>query len=117
MAEDTGRMYPEMWARVAAILMFVGFNLTFFPQFILGYLGMPRRYHTYPPELQVLERAVVRRRFDPGGRLSAAAAVSRLVAVPGQARAGQSLARDGAGMADRLAAAEAQFRAHAGRDA
>jgi cytochrome c oxidase subunit 1 len=49
----TGRLYPEMWARVAAILMFVGFNLTFFPQFILGYLGMPRRYYVYPPEWQV----------------------------------------------------------------
>jgi cytochrome c oxidase subunit 1 len=50
----TGRMYPEMIARGAALLMFVGFNLTFFPQFILGYEGMPRRYHAYPPEFQVL---------------------------------------------------------------
>jgi cytochrome c oxidase subunit I len=50
----TGRMYPEMWARVAAVLVFVGFNLTFFPQFILGYLGMPRRYHAYTEEFQVL---------------------------------------------------------------
>jgi cytochrome c oxidase subunit I len=50
----TGRMYPEMWARVAAVTVFVGFNLTFFPQFLLGYLGMPRRYHTYPEEFQVL---------------------------------------------------------------
>src|SRR5713101_7849616 len=50
----TGRMYPEYLARVAAVVLFVGFNLTFFPQFILGYLGMPRRYHTYPPEFQVL---------------------------------------------------------------
>jgi len=50
----TGRLYPEMWARAAAVLIFFGFNLTFFPQFILGYLGMPRRYHAYPPEFQVL---------------------------------------------------------------
>jgi cytochrome c oxidase subunit I len=50
----TGRIYPEMWARVAALIMFIGFNLTFFPQFILGYLGMPRRYFSYAPEFQVL---------------------------------------------------------------
>jgi cytochrome c oxidase subunit 1 len=49
-----GRMYPDMIARAAALLMFLGFNLTFFPQYILGYLGMPRRYHAYPPEFQVL---------------------------------------------------------------
>ncbi len=50
----TGRMYSEPWAKAAAIVMFLGFNLTFFPQFILGYLGMPRRYFVYPPEFQVL---------------------------------------------------------------
>ncbi len=50
----TGRMYPEAWARVAAIIVFTGFNLTFFPQFVLGYLGMPRRYHAYSEEFQVL---------------------------------------------------------------
>ncbi len=49
----TGRMYPQAWARFTAILAFFGFNLTFFPQFILGYLGMPRRYQSYPPEFQV----------------------------------------------------------------
>src|SRR5207237_7929428 len=49
----TGRIYPEYWARAAAILIFFGFNMTFFPQFILGMLGMPRRYHTYDPALQV----------------------------------------------------------------
>jgi cytochrome c oxidase subunit 1 len=49
----TGKRYPEPWARFAAIIMFFGFNLTFFPQFIMGYLGMPRRYHVYPPEFQV----------------------------------------------------------------
>ncbi len=50
----TGRLYPDGWARFSAILIFVGFNLTFFPQYILGYLGMPRRYHVYPAEFQVL---------------------------------------------------------------
>jgi len=50
----SGRLYPEGWGRVAAIIIFVGFNLTFFPQFILGYLGMPRRYHYYPEEFQIL---------------------------------------------------------------
>ncbi|HEX4112920.1 MAG TPA: cbb3-type cytochrome c oxidase subunit I [Stellaceae bacterium] len=49
----TGRLYSEIWARFAAILIFFGFNVTFFPQFVLGYLGMPRRYHAYAPELQV----------------------------------------------------------------
>jgi cytochrome c oxidase subunit 1 len=50
----SGRIYPEGWAKFAALIIFVGFNLTFFPQFILGYLGMPRRYHVYPEEFQVL---------------------------------------------------------------
>src|SRR5213593_2077266 len=50
----TGRLYPKSLSQFAAIILFVGFNLTFFPQFILGYMGMPRRYHNYPPEYQVL---------------------------------------------------------------
>jgi cytochrome c oxidase subunit 1 len=50
----TGRLYSTFWSKVAALLIFVGFNATFFPQFLLGYMGMPRRYHTYPPEFQVL---------------------------------------------------------------
>jgi cytochrome c oxidase subunit I len=50
----TGRMYADTWARIAAVLIFLGFNLTFFPQYLLGVQGMPRRYHTYPPEFQVL---------------------------------------------------------------
>ena len=49
----TGRLYPEFAGKLAAIITFAGFNLTFFPQFILGYLGMPRRYHAYPPEFQM----------------------------------------------------------------
>src|ERR1700726_1988965 len=50
----SGRLYPEGWAKFACLLVFAGFNLTFFPQFILGYLGQPRRYHAYAPEFQVL---------------------------------------------------------------
>ncbi len=52
----SGRMYPEGWGRLAALLVFVGFNLTFFPQFILGYMGMPRRYwdYSHSPEFQIL---------------------------------------------------------------
>jgi cytochrome c oxidase subunit I len=50
----TGRLYDEMWSKIAAVIIFFGFNLTFFPQYILGYLGMPRRYHVYPPDFQIL---------------------------------------------------------------
>jgi cytochrome c oxidase subunit 1 len=50
----SGRMYPERLAKAAALTVFLGFNLTFFPQFVLGWLGMPRRYAAYPPEWQFL---------------------------------------------------------------
>ncbi len=50
----TGRMYSEFWGKISAMLVFIGFNLTFFPQFIVGYQGMPRRYASYPAEFQVL---------------------------------------------------------------
>ncbi len=50
----TGRLYPAFWSKFSAIVIFVGFNLTFFPQFLLGYLGMPRRYYQYPDDFQVL---------------------------------------------------------------
>lgn len=49
----TGKIYSEAWARFAAITMFLGFNTTFMPQYIMGVAGMPRRYHVYPPEYQV----------------------------------------------------------------
>jgi cytochrome c oxidase subunit I len=49
----TGKLYPDWLGRIAAVVLFLGFNLTFFPQFLLGYLGMPRRYYAYAPEFQV----------------------------------------------------------------
>src|ERR1700678_2054948 len=51
----TGRMYPEKISQLAAVVTFIGFNFTFFPQFLVGMLGMPRRYAAYPPEFQVLK--------------------------------------------------------------
>ncbi len=49
----TGRMYSQWWSRLSALIIFFGFFLTFLPQFVVGYNGMPRRYHSYPPEFQV----------------------------------------------------------------
>ena len=49
----SGRMYSDWWSKVAAMIIFVGFFLTFLPQFVLGYAGMPRRYHRYPEEYHV----------------------------------------------------------------
>src|SRR5213594_3686262 len=49
----TGRLYPEKLGQLAALVTYIGFNLTFFPQFVMGYLGMPRRYHAYAPEFQI----------------------------------------------------------------
>ena len=51
-----GRMYSELWAKIACLVIFLGFNLAFFPQFILGTRGMPRRYARYNPEFQGLHQ-------------------------------------------------------------
>ena len=50
----TGKLYPEIPARIAAVVLFLGFNFTFFPQYLLGTAGLPRRYATYPLEFQNL---------------------------------------------------------------
>jgi cytochrome c oxidase subunit 1 len=52
----TGRMYSERWGVTAFVLVIIGFNLTFFPQFIMGTHGMPRRYYNYPPEFTFLNQ-------------------------------------------------------------
>ena len=51
-----GRMYSETWARVACLIIFAGFNLTFLPQFLLGTQGMPRRYARYMQQYQSLHQ-------------------------------------------------------------
>ena len=84
----SGRLYPEGWARLAALIVFIGFNLTFFPQFILGYLGMPRRYYQYPAGIPGAECALDRRRNGARRRLSAAHDLLPVVDALRQARAG-----------------------------
>ena len=105
----TGRMYPEGMSKLAAVITFIGFNLTFFPQFILGYLGMPRRYAAYPPEFQVLNVLLDRRRHGAGRRLPAADALSDVVAEVRRDCGQQSVAGHGAGVADSVAAADREF--------
>ena len=51
-----GKLYNERWAKIACLIIFVGFNWTFFPQFLLGTQGMPRRYARYEAEYQPLHR-------------------------------------------------------------
>ncbi len=52
----TGKMFSELWGKVSCLLVFVGFNLTFLPQFVLGSRGMPRRYARYDLEFQELHQ-------------------------------------------------------------
>ncbi len=80
----SGRMYPEGWARAAAVIVFLGFNLTFFPQFILGYLGMPRRYWSYGEEFHVLNVM-----STAGASILAAGYLIPLVYLLGSLRYGQ----------------------------
>jgi cytochrome c oxidase subunit 1 len=49
-------MYPELPSQIAAVLIFIGFNVTFFTQFVLGSRGMPRRYYDYLPEFTSLHQ-------------------------------------------------------------
>ena len=88
----TGRMYPEWPARIGAAIVFIGFNLTFFPQFIVGYLGMPRRYHVYPPEFQVLNVMSTAGASILGVGYLLPLTLPALVAALRRGRAGQSVA-------------------------
>ncbi|MEW6651985.1 MAG: cytochrome c oxidase subunit I [Bacteroidota bacterium] len=50
-----GKMYNDRLARIAVALFFIGFNMLYFPKFILGYMGMPRRYYDYLPQFEPLQ--------------------------------------------------------------
>ena len=71
----TGRMYNDLWGKISAAVVFVAFNLTFFPQFILGTKGMPRRYYDYVPEFQTWHQVSTIGAFLLGGGLLIAAGV------------------------------------------
>ena len=103
----TGRCIRKRWAKLSALLVFVGFNLTFFPQFILGYMGMPRRYHAYPPEFQVLNVL-----STAGASVLAVGYVLPMIYFLWSLRYGEdagaeSLERRGTGVDDAVAAADA----------
>ena len=97
----TGRMYHG-GARQGRrpILVFVGFNLTFFPQFMLGYMGMPRRYHAYPDEFQVLNVLSTAGASILGLGYVLVVLLPDLLALQGRARAGESVGREGPGVDD-----------------
>ncbi len=48
-----GKMYNLKISKIAFWIVFVGFNTTYFPMFIMGWLGMPRRYYDYLPEFHI----------------------------------------------------------------
>ena len=113
----TGRLYPEVLGEARArCIIFVGFNLTFFPQFILGYLGMPRRYHAYPPEFQVLNVL-----SSAGASILGVGYLLPLVYLLwslryGRDRRPESVGRRRPRVADAVAAADRELRGDAGRD-
>ena len=110
----TGRMYNEKWGQVTAVLWFIGFNVTFLPQFILGSRGMPRRYYNYLDQFQPLHAFSTVGSWIIGLSLFMTAAVPARVAPQAGGRARQSLGRNHAGVADFLAAHHAQLRRAAG---
>ena len=113
----TGRMYPEGWAKFAALNIFVGFNLTFFPQFIVGYLGHAAPLRDVRAGVPGLQRAVHRRRDHPGRRLPDPDGLLRLVAEGLADRRRQPVGRARPRMGDPLAAADGELHRHADRDA
>ena len=48
-----GKMYNERAAKLGTLVFVIGFNTLYFPMFIMGYMGMPRRYYDYLPEYKI----------------------------------------------------------------
>lgn len=71
----TGKMYDETWGRIGALVIFIGFNMAFFPQFVMGARGMPRRYYNYLPEFQFYHQVSTLGAFLLGVGLSIAGGV------------------------------------------
>ncbi len=111
----SGKLYPEAWARFSALIIFVGFNLTFFPQFLLGYLGMPRRYHAYPEEFQVLNVMSTAGASILGVGLRDPDDLFHLVDALREGRVREPLGLDRPRVGDALAAAHRELRGDAGR--
>lgn len=86
----SGKMYNETAAKIAFILVFVGFNLTFIPQFILGMNGMPRRYFDYPPEFEPLHFASTIGAFMNGLGYTTAILNLAFTALFGKRKAGRN---------------------------
>lgn len=112
----TGRMYPESLGRLAAMILFIGFNLTFFPQFVLGLSGYAPAVSRASAGIPGVERLLNRRGLDSCSGLFTASAVSHLVAQVWEDRGGQSLAGYRAGVEDSIASSHRQFSRNSNRD-
>ncbi len=110
----TGKMYDERWGRAGWLVVFIGFNATFFVQFILGSRGMPRRYYDYLPRYHFLHAVSTVGSWILGGRLSGDSLLLARLAAKRPEGAAQSLGRRVSGVADELAARHRQLRAAAG---
>ena len=100
----TGRFYPEMWARLAAILTFVGFNLNVFSAIYSRLSRYAAAVLHVSAGMAILECSFLRRSLDPRGGVCAAVILSWLVADLGQARRRQSLGGNWSRMDDPVAA-------------